>query len=469
MALAAIMLLPITACGKKDDTGEQTLDTTPESSYVDTLEARDFGGKKFVIMGQNNAQRQNFYEEGIVGEVTNEAMHKRDVMTETRLNIELVYDSREKGEEVLQTLINATSAGDTVADVVICPPSVYMAGLITNGVLSDISEFPHLTLESERWNASIYNDLDFNGRRYYTGGPIARMYMYTPMVFIFNQRLISENNMENPYDLVKNGTWTVEKLYTMTKDMANDVDGGGVMDNQDFYGAIFDASVGNAFYTAAGLETVIESNGKYTLNIDSAQSVDFIQKCASYFGNRTVYLNDLYGDQGYANTVFRVGRAVFMDNTMLGVSKLRDMEDDYGIIPVPKNTEEQTEYLSSCNTFLASAVAVPITCENADDTGLVLETMAHYSLEYVYPSVYDTVLQGRVARDPVALEMIDLVYGNASFDMLTCYLYDLNVLLRTSVCGDEPNFTSMYKRIKRASQETLDELVAAGTEVSSGS
>lgn len=469
LIIVAFMLISMVSCSGTKDSDTKEVTTSSKTSYIDTLESRDFGGTEFVIMGQNSASRQNFYNEGISGEITNDAMYERDVLTESRLNIELVYDSREKGEEVMQTLLNATSAGDKVADVVICPPSVYMAGLLTQGALADISDFPHLTLESERWNKSVYNDLDLNGHRYYTCGPIARMYMYTPIVFVFNQRLISEHKLENPYELVKSGKWTVEKLYNMTKNISADVNNDGKMDYEDFYGAIFDASVGNALYTAAGLNSIIESNGKYILNLDSDSSVDFIQKCGSYLGNRNLYLNDLYGNMSYGSTMFKPGKVVFMNYSMLGVSKCRDMDDDYGIIPVPKYTEEQTEYLSSCNTFLASAVGVPITCENADDTGLVMETMAHYSHERVYPAVYENVLQHRVARDPVAYEMLDVIYENASYDMLTCYLYELSTLLRNSVCGDETSFASMYKRIKRASQAKLDELVTAGLDASTGS
>lgn len=158
-----------------------------------------------------------------------------------------------------------------------------------------------------------------------------------------------------------------------------------------------------------------------------------------------------------------------MNYSMLGVSGFRDMDDDYGIIPVPKDTDAQTEYLSSCNTFLSSSVGVPKTCENADDTGLVMETMAYYSHKYLYPAVYEVILKGRVARDPVATEMLDMIYANASYDMVICYLYELSTLLRNSVCGDEAYFSSMYRRIKRASQTKLDEFVMSGSDTSAGS
>jgi len=41
--------------------------------------------------------------------------------------------------------------------------------------------------------------------------------------------------LEDPYLLVKDGKWTIDKIWDMAKDMPRDVNGDGVMDDADSY------------------------------------------------------------------------------------------------------------------------------------------------------------------------------------------------------------------------------------------
>lgn len=82
---------------------------------------------------------------------------------------------------------------------------------------------------------SCHNNLSFYGKQYITSGPISLDYYYAPCVIAFNQRLIDEHQIENPYDMVLDGKWTIDKFGEITKGVSQDLNGDGKMDKDDLY------------------------------------------------------------------------------------------------------------------------------------------------------------------------------------------------------------------------------------------
>ena len=286
-------------------------------------------------------------------------------------------------------------------------------------------------------------------------------YYLTPIHIRANLRLIDEYDLEDPYELVLSGKWTADKLSEMAKDKYQDLNQNATADDDDFFGLIMDGTFGNALYTGAGLDTVSHEGGEYKLTLDSEQSVNLIEKYASLFGDRNQYMNDLNGSQSWDTDVFKAGNCIFQPSTILGTMDLRDMKDDFAILPIPKWDEAQTEYYTSCNTWLPSGIAVPKNCSIVDDLGLVLETMAYYSQEMVTPAVYEITLQGKVSRDDSSAKMLDIIYGGAAFDFVTAFNFaNAGNILREMVTGDQQNFVSVYARIKKPAQAELNKVMS---------
>ena len=54
--------------------------------------------------------------------------------------------------------------------------------------------------------------------------------------YFFNKKMIVDNNLENPYDLVREGKWTLEKMDKMVRDVSRDLNGNAEYDTDDQYG-----------------------------------------------------------------------------------------------------------------------------------------------------------------------------------------------------------------------------------------
>lgn len=474
-ALALLIAAACISCADSSTADSSTADSADTSASDNTaavtdsaetaadpyggLEIRDFGGEVFHIVGQNTTSRQNFYFEELEGDLVNDALHDRDRAVEERLNITLEYTSHEDRAEAANLVQRAVTAGEETYDMVITALSQGINTLTTAEMLYDLREIPYLTLDSVYWNKSMYNNMHFFGKQYFTTSPISAQLYVTPIVMIYNKRLAEDLDLGNIYQVVLDGKWTVDLLAEMTKDFSADLNSDGKMDENDQWGLVVDGTFGGALYTGAGLDTIARTENAYTLTLDSAESIAVIDKCSSLFGDRNRIINDMNGDKGYAK-IFRDGRALFMDYTILGVTNMRDMDDDFGIIPCPKFDEAQDTYYTACNTYLPSGIGVPMLCSDPDGTGLIMETMARASYNIIVPAIYERTLNGKVARDDESSRMLDIIFENASFDFNTAF--DFNgtaVLLRFAVTGDEENFVSKYTSKQKAAQKQLDKVV----------
>ena len=134
---------------------------------------------------------------------------------------------------------------------------------------------------------------------------------------------------------------------------------------------------------------------------------------------------------------------------------MREMDYEFGILPWPKY-DEYSEYLSNVDAG-TNMMIIPVTNKVADNTGLVLETLAILGREYVIPAYYDVALKTRDSRDEESAAMIDIIVENRVFDLGYyntalggAYASHFAELSRTP----NPDFASWYeKKLKSATSE----------------
>ena len=473
LMLAALISASFIACGEKSSENTpppggseaaQTADnagTEPETT-ADPLakyDGIDYGGYKFRVVAQNTPTRYNMYFEEKQGDDINDSIFDRDLAVTEKLNVSFEAISYEDRGSLKTDVQKTILAGDDAYDMIITSLSDGINSLTTAGALFDLREMPQLSLDGPLWNASMYKNMSVSGRQFFTTGYITPQLLLTPIVMVFDKKQAENYQVGDLYSVVSDGKWTIEKLASLFVGVANDIDGDGKMTDADFFVMSLDGTFGNALYTAAGFNTVAEDNGSYTLTLDSQASIDLIDRCAGIFGDRETVFCDLDG-AGTSQQLFKSGGALFLDNTILGVIALRELENDFGIIPNPKADESVDSYYTACNTWLPSGVAVPKTCPDPERTSVIMETMAFYSDMYMRPAAYEVTLKGKTSRDDASEAMLDLIYANTSFDFNTVFNFgDTSILLRASMLGEKSDFASKYAKSKEKAQKQLDKMV----------
>ena len=171
---------------------------------------------------------------------------------------------------------------------------------------------------------------------------------------MFNKRLYEENGLEEPYEMVRNGEWTLEKLEEQCRDITQDLNGDTVLDHNDQWGLLSSDSAVIGFITSCGIKTIeTDSSGAFVFSLDSERNVGALSSLYNFFSNGQIQLRAQAMDGLVPDIwteiidIFKEGRALYRITTLSDVATMRDMEDDFGILPLPKLDEEQDSYYST--------------------------------------------------------------------------------------------------------------------------
>lgn len=143
---------------------------------------------------------------------------------------------------------------------------------------------------------------------------------------------------------------------------------------------------------------------------------------------------------------FNEGRALFWLEAMYGVPTLRNMERDFGILPVPKFDESKENYASFIHTGHGSSVTIPVTVRDTDMVGRVLEDLTYDSAD-VRDAFIETTLKGKYARDNESADMIDIIINNIRTDyalLLNTYGLQLDNDMRTMMNSGSTEISSLF-------------------------
>ncbi len=464
------LLLGTVGCGNSattETTADTTSDTTPvetmpETAYLDTLPVTDFEGYTYRMVAQHTDARPNFAtSDEITGEALQDAIVQRKQSTMERLNIQIEEIGYEDRGKLHTDVAKTIRAGDDAYDIIITSLSDGINHLTTQNCLLDLTTLPHVTLDSERWNASMVENMRVDNKQFFTTGVTSVCYLYTPQAVIFNKQIAEENGLPDLYETVLEGKWTVDKMGEMMKDVAIDLNGDGKMTaKDDRWAFLVEGNYGGALYMAGGFKSVApDTEGNWSFRVTDAASVDFIDKCAAiFFDKDTIYTDENAADQPLYHSIFTEGRALFTTFYIKAATDYREMETDFGVLPIPV-LHEGDPYLVACNTWLPSGIAVPVTCQDLERTGLIMETMAAYSYDNVLPAIIEKTL-GKTARDEQSYQIMMLMYENTAYDFNTIMDFGgTSALLRGAVIGARNNFVSSYASIQTKAETALAEFI----------
>ena len=425
LLLALLMTLPLASCAG-DSTSETTADTAAaesvetEEEIVDPLAhlpTTDYEGYEFRMLIRNADEWiGDMIAEELNGETVNDAVFKRNSITSERYNISITHtpSSHHNYETDAKPLI---LAGEDAFDIVVPHPRV--AHVYANeGLVSDWNTLKYVDLTKAYWDQDAVESFQMPGGLYCLTGDISYQAVGASNAMLFNKDYFDENSIEYPYELVKEGGWTFDVFAEMAETYSRDVDGDGTFTEKDIYGYATFYWIGpiQAFYSS-GARVIEKGSEDYAFSVYSERSVSMFEK---YFKllNADYTVLDATSDNSFdctSTTLFREGRSLFTDVNITLVLTLREMDQNFGILPWPK-LEESDEYVANVDAG-TNLFTIPITVADLDRTSLILETLAILGREYVIPSYYEVALKTRDSRDMESAEMLDIIVANRVFDL----------------------------------------------------
>lgn len=478
LILAMLMLANLAACGGDSPapagtTAADTADTTaaPEE-LTDGLPEVDMDGFTFKFYHNDSANmtwtnlKLDVAEQ--TGDALDDAIWKRNRYVEERFNCvleETIFSTNQSigANEISQEVM----AGDSNFDLWFprdynIPPSI--------PYLRPMNDLPYVNLDAQWWFPSASSAFNFGGKQYgatsyFSLSPISRA-----AGIVFNEDLYEEIGAEkSPYDYVREGKWTLDTFYDLSKLAFKDLNGDGQMDDGDRYG--FGSSFKEMwvrFINGAGVDFIKKEGDAYpefTLKTDEA-AIDKLLYIFNKFNDPEVY-HVTSANQGNMDTAsvstIKDGTALFAlghPNNMGGTYRAVTM--NVGYLPCPKYDEKQDRYY--CTTWAGEMMVILKTLpdDRLENISIILEALSFDSAkEDGVMNVYkEVMMKGKYAINEDCMEMFDIVLNSLYFDfgVISYEGKVVNPLIKDIFASGEGNVASTLASHEPSIQALLEEL-----------
>lgn len=443
-----------------------TVPSTQERLYPKLPEA-DFEGYEFRFFTKGPAYEEWANEDIVAeeenGEPINDAVYQRNSVIEDKYNVKLVAVPSANAN-MFADAKKVISAGDDAYDAMTL--NMYdTSKLAAAGYLTDLKTIPNIDLSQPWWDQRANIDLTMGKRLYFTVGDLFIMDNDATWLTIFNKKLIADFDLESPYTLVKENKWTIDKLMEMAKGVYSDLNGNGERDREDMYGILTQGESITGLFLGSGERFVRKNDQDFpVLSVFSDRSQEVVSKVLELHNDPYLQIN--YWEWANEPRCFEVTQKMFENNHGLFkltalqlVIRMRQMETNFGIVPVPKYDEAQDTYYNYVHAT-ASCLSVPVTNTNLDRTGIILEALSAESRYTVRSAYYDISMNGKFLRDEESIAMLDIILETRIFE--PAYMYDwsgLGVMLETMYRNKKTDFASEYEKSEATYTKQIEKTV----------
>jgi len=290
LLLAVSMLASMSACGQTvSDVSEQTdavsdttAETTAETKLVADVPDKDYNGYTFRVLARGTKSSWGNYDistDSANGEVINDAVFKRNGIIEEKFNVKIVHEKID-GYDVTTPTTKAILSGSDEYDIVM--PSITDAGkLAQEGYFVPLQDMPYMDLTKPYYDQNCLTELAIKGKSYMFFSDITIRNLDAIWIYYFNKQMIDDFKLDDPYELVLSGKWTMDKLTEMCKSVTYDVNGDNAMNKSDRWGLVAHDYVITAAYVGSGERIATDKGGKIELTMNNERIYDVIDSLIS--------------------------------------------------------------------------------------------------------------------------------------------------------------------------------------------
>ena len=484
--LASLLLSSaLISCGSSGDDTPAVTEAQNNTASVDTeaavteavypYETPDLNGYTLRVL--SSGFLWNMYQDVDVtetnGEVLNDAVYNRNRKVESKLNCgfdETNFEVNDDPTQLNNHIKDLVLSGDDLYDVMYA--AIYLTpAMVTDGYFQNLLDIDGLHLQDAWWDSVIAENGVIEDHLYFITSPMHLMPYDGAWALFFNETMMERNDMEKPYDLVRQGKWTLDALLGYTKEIANM--------NGD---ASFEwSSGGNAVYGISSHQLApdkfILGTGEYFIERNASGDLQFAATDERFFNvidkllaittestGYTIYGSntDFDAEAGGYMYIFESGRSLFLTAEIKGAQLLRNMNDTFGIVPYPKLDEAQESYYSSfvnqCYFY-----TIPVTAANLHETAVISDYTSFLSMQEVLPIYYGNVVEQKGLRNQDSIEMLDIVLSTKTVDLGILFGWTNTLLesMRDKFFAGATDIASTVQKQQAAIEKKMNKTVEA--------
>ena len=429
--LAALFAMAVLAgavsCSKggagTGSTGSRETGGSGTSDGFDLLPDKKWNGAEYSVLNAELASIEgalgaDFESDDSAVSPIPASVYRRNMAVEERFGVKITHFPTQSLYDVLSSTVGS---GDLDYHAVYGDYNS-MSNLSAGKYLMNLRDIPHIDFTAPWWNQAAQDSLTVGGRQYLAINDVPYSTLVTSHCMYFNKSIASENQgtVGNPYDYVFDGTWTIDKLITTSRGIAKD-NGDSVWNEEDLYGVTFPIGSLTMLGVAFGesVYPVKIADGEI-VETDEAKWADMISKIYTlcYDNENGTYVGSHVSETPM--TMFTQSKSLYYIGALCDAPMyFRGMEDDFGILPLPKYNEKQEEYrtpLSGASLMLG--VSTLPDKDALEFIGIITEAMAIKSHELLRSAVYETVFENQLTRDEESKKTMTLIVNGLYADFV---------------------------------------------------
>lgn len=464
----------LTACGKEEKASSDTqsittelspdetdAETTDEGDKPDVMRA-DYEGAVFNILYPNWSLYNSYYfAEENNGEAVNDAIYDRTLKLEESMNIDLTWITKGYIDTIAPEVNKTVLAGMDTYQLALTHCATSLVNYPKQGLVANWLNVPGVDLDKSYWNQSIKERMAIAGVLPFG----VNSFILPDVNSIFFNTLLNDNLVhENLYKLTLDGKWTWDKLSEYASLASLDIDGDSKFTENDQYGfvgelgwqfASIPVSCGQYIITTDPEQGAVTINSEKTINIiDKIKTMLYSGNSAFTWGYSHAYDPNI---GGVPPVDFNAGKALFYLVPLSLASTFREMETDFGILPLPKYDEAQENY-ETLNW--SGFMVIPATVGDLEMVGTVVENLGYLNDKIVLPAFYEILLGQKISRNEESSQMLDIIFKGSVYDLgVNLGLYGI-----TEACCKSANakdFASYYEKNIKSWTKTVDDYTKA--------
>ena len=510
MLLVCVFLgAALVACGnKKNDNKEESKPTESnkptQNGGVSEIITNEFGEESFTTAIQESLDfeeeeltvlvldrvrnTREWYKESPEDEL-DEAIAMRNAAVEDELNVVIDYTyvpdydiDATFAKLISEDVLDKYHYYDIVANYAYYGANTTIRDYLANFL--DTETFPYFNFDLPCWNQAMVQNTTFNNRLYYIAGDLNISMFDNAMVIWHNKTLYDKKKEEtdpvNMQDVALDGKWTYSELYRWSSVFYENANGKEGKQDDDNYGFCMYAKDGgasgdpcptDAMPYAWDIQFVATNNdGTHSFTVaDNEKAESALRMFQNLIaGDGVVY--SYYADD--AAQLFAAGHYVFWTDRIYWNQEvntsIREMNDKYGLLPMPKYDAEQEQYGTTsqdCYNLMTlidhSESPVP-TKGKAVSAYLQLSTeesyagvRGYYFNRIIKPKFFGTDdSEGTVTK---SIALFDIIVDNIKFDFVTIYSYQLSNIahLWRGAAFSTETLTQRYNAKKDAFEDAI--------------
>ncbi|MBR4014414.1 MAG: hypothetical protein IKJ00_09005 [Clostridia bacterium] len=417
------------ACGKKDnnDTNKPGGETVASDAEAGFNVAPANWGKEFNVIAPHWACYARFFfdkgDERDTSSPIDMALYARTERIKSHLGVTLkqnIVGTPNNGQnltDAFNILKQTVSSGDDTYQLAQTHTFINTSAMATQGYTYDFRQLTDINLDAKYWNKEAMEELEMNAALYYG---LSDYMIADPNAVFFNKTMQENYKIRNPYEMVRDGTWTLENM--TVESMKVSEQGDKATKPLGF------CTIGEwhfmSFIDSCDTNIVLDEGGYKTLNMGAdneryANVYDQLEDLCT--ADSTLLYKPAEHDVHDPDKSIASGRVLFSLVALHQANEYRKTEVKFGILPYPKYDADQKEYRSFDWSGL---MCVPLTIQNPQMVGQVLECLSYFSSNGendLHTAYYENLLGSKLAEAPDDYEMLKIIYGgivtNAAINM----------------------------------------------------